>query len=163
MMGPGEWVSAERRTLALDIEVDDTVVATLGFENGALGVIEATNAAQPENLEGSISILGEGGTVVIGGFAVNQMDTWKFNKVHEMDKDVMEHSENPRNPDGKGDVYGFGHARFYENVIQNLKEGKGTVVDGEAGLQSLKLIEAIYESADTGAKVFLKKASKLGK
>lgn len=157
IMGPVQWVFASTKTMSLDIEVDDTGVAILGFENGALGVIEATNAAQPENLEGSISIMGEGGTVVIGGIAVNKMDTWKFNKYDKMDDDIMEHSENPK------DVYGFGHARFYANVVENLKTGKGTVVDGEEGRKSLELISAIYESAKTGTKIYLKKESKLGK
>ena len=158
IMGSVQWVMASKKTFLLDIEVDDTLVAILGFDNGALGVIEATNAAQPENLEGSISILGEHGTVVIGGIAVNKMDTWKFdNYDKKMDDDIMNHSENPK------DVYGFGHARFYENVVQNIKSGKGTVVDGEEGLKSLKLINAIYESAETGTKVYLKKESKLGK
>ncbi|HUW04784.1 MAG TPA: Gfo/Idh/MocA family oxidoreductase, partial [Williamwhitmania sp.] len=157
MMGDVKWVQAHKATLSLDIEVDDTMVAILGFESGAVGVIEATNATQPENLEGSLSVLGENGTVVIGGIAVNKMETWKFKKAHKMDVDVMEHSENPK------DVYGFGHARFYENVVQNIKSGKGTVVDGEEGLKSLKLINAIYESAETGTKVYLKKESKLGK
>ena len=163
IMGDVKWVMAHKKTFLLDIEVDDTMVAIMGFENGAVGVIEATNAAQPDNLEGSVSILGEGGTVVIGGIAVNKMDTWKFKKYDKMDDDVMEHSENPKKPDGTGDVYGFGHARFYENVVQNIKSGKGTVVDGEEGLKSLKLINAIYESAETGTKVYLKKESKLGK
>ncbi len=157
IMGDVQWVFAHKATLSLDIEVDDTMIACVGFENGALGIIEATNAAQPENLEGSISVLGEGGTVVIEGIAVNKMHTWKFKKYDKMDDDVMEHSENPK------DVYGYGHARFYENVVQNIKTGKGTVVDGEEGLRSLRLIEAVYESAETGTKVFLNKESKLGK
>ena len=157
MMGDVKWVFAERKTLSLDIEVDDTLVAVLGFENGALGVIEATNACQPENLEGSISILGEKGTVVIGGIAVNKMETWKFKDYHKMDNDIMEHSENPK------DVYGFGHARFYANVVENIKSGKGAVIDGIEGRKSLELIQAIYESAETGTKVYLKKESRLGK
>jgi len=150
MMGPVRSVMAMTTTRLLDIEVDDTGVVILEFENGALGVIEATNAAQPENLEGSISILGEGGTVVIGGVAVNRIDTWRFAEEDSMDKDLGTFSENPP------DIYGYGHRRFYEAVVKNLKGKEASVIDGYEGRKSLELINAIYESAETGRRVYLK-------
>ena len=78
MMGDVESVFAKSRTALVDIEAEDTAVVLLKFRNGALGVIEATTATRPKDLEGSISILGEKGSVEIGGFAVNEMKVWNF-------------------------------------------------------------------------------------
>lgn len=97
-MGDVVSVHARATRALVNIEAEDTAVATLKFANGALGVIEATNATRPRDLEGSLSILGEGGTVVIGGFAVNQMLVWDF--VHPLpgdDRILEEFSVNPPN------------------------------------------------------------------
>ena len=104
MMGEVESVFAYSSRALVDIEAEDTAVVTLKFKNGAIGVIEATTATRPKDLEGSISILGEGGTVEIGGFAVNEMKVWNFVKPEKGDKEVIDnYSVNPPN------VYGFGH------------------------------------------------------
>ena len=104
MMGDIESVYAMSTTALVDIEAEDTAVVSVRFKNGALGVIEATTAARPKDLEGSLSILGETGTVEIGGFAVNNMKVWNFSESQEGDSDVMEkYSVNPPN------VYGFGY------------------------------------------------------
>lgn len=151
MMGDVESVFAKSRTALVDIETEDTAVVTLQFRSGALGVIEATTATRPKDLEGSISILGEKGTVVIGGFAVNQMETWSFVDQLDSDKDIMEkYSVNPPN------VYGFGHQVYYENVVDCLKHNKHQLVDGLTGRKSLEVIMAIYESIETGKEVFLR-------
>ncbi|RLB72156.1 MAG: gfo/Idh/MocA family oxidoreductase [Deltaproteobacteria bacterium] len=151
MMGDVESVFAKSRTALVDIETEDTAVVTLQFTNGALGIIEATTAARPKDLEGSISILGEKGTVVIGGFAVNEMKTWNFLEEIESDRDVMEqYSVNPPN------VYGFGHQAYYENVVDCLQHNKNQLVDGLTGRKSLEVIMAIYESIETGKEVFLR-------
>lgn len=149
MMGPVKSVMAMTTTRQLDIEVDDTGVVLLEFENGALGVIEATNATAIENLEGSISILGEKGTVIIGGVAVNKMEYWKFKDDNE-EIDIKSMSENPP------DIYGYGHRRFYENVVRCLKGNVADIIDGYEGRKPLELINAIYESAETGRRVYLK-------
>ena len=78
MMGEVDTVFAKSATALVNIEAEDTAVVLLRFRNGALGVIEATTATRPRDLEGSISILGEKGTVEIGGFAVNEMKVWNF-------------------------------------------------------------------------------------
>jgi predicted dehydrogenase len=123
-------------------------VVTLRFLSGALGVIEATTAARPIDLEGSLSLLGEGGSVEIGGFAVNEMKVWSFVKVHEGDESVMSrYSVNPPN------VYGFGHQAYYGHVIDCLTNNKPHLVDGLQGRKSLELINAIYESVETGQEV----------
>ncbi len=160
MMGDVESVFAKSRTALVDIETEDTAIVTIQFKNGALGIIEATTAVRPKDLEGSLSILGEKGTVVIGGFAVNKMDTWNFQDELESDKDVMEkYSVNPPN------VYGFGHQAYYENVVDCLLYNKQQLVDGLTGRKSLEIIMAIYESIETGKEVFLRfkpKKCKLG-
>ena len=160
MMGDVESVFAKSKTALVDIEAEDTAVVILKFRNGALGVIEATTAIRPKDLEGSISILGEKGSVEIGGFAVNEMKTWNFESSEESDIDVLtKYSVNPPN------VYGFGHQAYYDHVLQCLKTNAAALVDGLEGRKSLELINAIYESSETGQEVFLRfkpNKSKLG-
>ncbi len=158
MMGDVESVFAKSATALADIETEDTIVVTVKFRNGALGIIEATTAARPKDLEGSISILGENGTVVIGGFAVNEMKTWQFDHNKEGDDEVIEkYSVNPPN------VYGFGHQAYYQHVVDYLNGGGTNIVDGLQGRRSLELINAIYESVETGREVYLRFIPKLCK
>jgi predicted dehydrogenase len=156
MMGDVESVFAYSSTALADIEAEDTAVVVLKFANGALGLIEATTAARPTELEGSISILGERGTVEIGGFAVNQMKVWSFVEPTADDDMVMEnYSVNPPN------VYGFGHKAYYDHVVDCILHRKKHLVDGLVGRRSLELINAIYESVETGREVPLRFQSKL--
>ena len=158
----GDVVSVHARAVRalVDIEAEDTAIATLQFANGALGIIEATNAVRPRDLEGSLSVLGEGGTVVIGGFAVNKMITWDFEEPQPEDDEVLEKfSVNPPN------VYGYGHQAYYEHVVDCLKNDKAALVDGLEGRRSLELITALYESIETGKEVpirFKARNSRLG-
>lgn len=160
MMGDVDSVFAKATTALVNIEAEDTAIAVLKFRNGALGVIEATTAVRPKDLEGSISVLGETGTVEIGGFAVNQMKTWNFASALPGDEDVMQkYSVNPPN------VYGFGHQAYYEHVVDCLRRDRRHLVDGLEGRKSLELITAIYESVETGKEVplrFRPKLSRLG-
>jgi predicted dehydrogenase len=151
IMGDVESVFAKSITAMADIETEDTAVVTLKFKNGALGIIEATTATRPDNLEGSISILGEKGTVVVGGFAVNKMQTWLFEDKDPEDSKVLDdYSVNPPN------VYGFGHQAYYEHVIDCISEAGPNLVDGFQGRKSIELISAIYESVETSKEVFLR-------
>lgn len=151
MMGDVESVFAKMTTALADVETEDTAIVTLKFKSGALGIIEATTATRPTNLEGSISILGERGTVVVSGVAVNEMQTWVFEDKQDGDTDVFEqYSVNPPN------VYGFGHQAYYEHVVDCIRSGSANLVDGLQGRKSIELISAIYESAETGKEVFLK-------
>lgn len=151
MMGDVESVFARSITALANIEAEDTAVVTLKFRNGGLGVIEATTATRPKDLEGSVSILGEGGTVEIAGFAVNIMKTWSFVDINPGDEDVMEkYSVNPPN------VYGFGHQAYYEYVVDCISNNGPHLVDGFVGRKSLELINAIYESIETGREIFLR-------
>jgi len=149
-MGDVESVHARGVTALVDIEAEDTAVATLKFRSGALGVIEATGCARPKDMEGSLSILGSGGAVEIAGFAVNRIRTWQFVEPSAGDAEVMEKfSVNPPN------VYGFGHQAYYEHVVDCLANGATALVDGHHGKQSLELIMALYESIASGREVAL--------
>lgn len=159
-MGDVVSVHARGARMLVDIEAEDTAIATLRFANGALGVIEATNATRPRDLEGSLSILGDGGTVVIGGFAVNEMLVWDFVEPQEGDNEVLgKYSVNPPN------VYGYGHQAYYEHVVDCLRNDRAALVDGLEGRRSLELITALYESMETGEEVRLRfraRRSRLG-
>ena len=150
MMGPVESVKAYTATRLVDIEAEDTGVAVLRFSNGALGVIEATTATRPRDLEGSLSILGERGSVVIGGFAVNKLEIWNFSDPEVQALGNQDPSQAVPN------VYGLGHAAFYEEVLHCMETGKRPMLDGLAGRKSLEIINALYESATTGKEVFLR-------
>ncbi len=106
--GPGGERVRPTETRLVNIEAEDTGVAVLRFTSGALGIIEATTAARPKDLEGSISILGERGAVEIAGFAVNEIRTWNFADaaLGEAERMIAECSQDPPK------VYGFGHKLF---------------------------------------------------
>lgn len=156
MMGEVESVFARTETQLVNIEVEDTGVALLKFKNGALGIIEATTATRPIDLEGSISILGERGTVEVAGFAVNHLKTWKFEDYKPEDENISQLlSESPPN------VYGFGHRTFLQNVVDSIFNNRKALVDGLDGRRSLELINAIYESVETGREISLRFKPKL--
>ena len=162
MLGEPVSVMAKTKTYLSNIEVDDTAAAIISFENGAMGIVEATTATRPKDLEGSLSVLGENGSVVIGGFAVNKMETWNFKNVSEEESNqiIEKYAELPPN------VYGFGHQRYLEHIIDCIENNKQALVDGFEGRKSLELINAMYESAETGKEVFLRfhpHKSRLGK
>lgn len=151
MMGDVESVFAMSNTALVNIETEDTAVVTVRFTNGALGVIEATTATRPKDLEGSISILGEKGSVEIGGFAVNELKVWSFLDSRPGDEMVLsDYSVNPPN------VYGYGHHAYYNHVVDSILNRKPQLVDGLEGRRSLELITAIYESIETGREVSLR-------
>lgn len=147
-MGDVEAIHAHGTTALVNIETEDTCVATVRFRNGALGVIEATGATRPKDMEGSLSVLGSGGAVEIAGFAVNKIRTWQFVDALPLDQEVVEKfSVNPPN------VYGFGHQAYYEHVVDCLANGKPALVDGIEGRRSLEFVAAIYESMASGREV----------
>lgn len=161
MMGDVDSVYAYTATQLVKVEVEDTATAVLKFANGALGVVEATTATRPKDQEGSISVLGERGMVEVGGFAMNEIRTWQFDKPEPGDEALTsETSEMPAN------VYGFGHAAYLKDVAIAIQTGRGGLVDGLEGMKSLRLINAMYESAETKQEVKLRfnpVAVKLGK
>ena len=147
LVGPVESVTAKTATLARRIETEDSGIAILKFRNGALGTIEVTMLTYPRNLEGSITILGEKGTVKVGGTAVNKIEHWAFSEYDDDDKLVDLAASNPPN------VYGYGHEGYYRNVLRVLRGEAKADTDGRAGRKSLELILGIYESAKTGREI----------
>ena len=147
LVGPVESVMAKTATQARRIEAEDSGVALLKFRSGALGVIEVNVLTYPRNLEGSITILGEKGSVKIGGTAVNRVEHWLFADYDDDDKLIDSANTNPPN------VYGFGHEGYYRNVLAVLRGEAQPQTDGRAGRKSLELILGIYESAKIGREV----------
>jgi len=151
MMGDVKSVFGLGKTQLANIETEDTAAVVLEFTNGALGLIEATTATRPRDLEGSLSVMGEKGSVEISGFAVNEMRHWEFVNPEDEDEEILvKYSVNPPN------VYGFGHQAYYDHVINGLTHPGQKLVDGLEGRKSLELIIAIYESIETGKQVELK-------
>jgi len=151
MMGDVESVMAMSTHALAKIEAEDTAVATLRFRNGALGVVEATTATRPKDLEGSLSILGEFGSVEVGGFSANDLKTWNFST--PMTDDETTFASLGRNPEHP---YGYAHAEYYAHVVRCIEGGGRQLVDGLEGRKSLELITAIYESIETNREVQLR-------
>lgn len=149
MIGPVESVQAYSSTLARNIEVEDTGVASIKWRSGALGSINVTMLTYPKNYEGSLTILGEKGTVRVGGLAVNEIQAWEFAEPDPMDEMVKDASYQTSS------VYGFGHAVYYENVIQTLRGEAEPDTDGREGLRSLELLVAIYLASRQGRRIAL--------
>lgn len=149
LVGPVDRVMAKTATLGRSIEAEDTGVAVLSFRNGALGVLEVTMLTYPKNMEGSLTILGETGSVKIGGTAVNRIEHWEFSTYDDDDKLVEAANTTPPN------VYGFGHEAYYRNVVSVLEGEAEPDTDGRSGRKSLELILGAYQSARTGREVAL--------
>lgn len=149
IVGPIESVQAYTGTLARDIEVEDTGVMSIRWRSGALGSVNATMLTYPKNLEGSITILGEKGTVRIGGVAVNEIQHWEFADTDSTDAMIKNANYSTTS------VYGFGHPLYYDNVIKVLFGEAEPETDGREGLKSLELLIATYLSARDGRRVAL--------
>jgi UDP-N-acetyl-2-amino-2-deoxyglucuronate dehydrogenase len=149
IVGPIESVQAYTATLARDIEVEDTGVISVRWRNGALGSMNVTMLTYPSNLEGSITIIGELGTVRIGGVAVNQIQQWQFAEERPEDEGIARASYETSS------VYGFGHPLYYDNVITVMRGEAAPETDGREGLKSLEVLIASYLSARDGKRVAL--------
>lgn len=149
LVGPVESVQAYVATLARNIQVDDTATVGVRWRAGALGSINVTMLTHPKNLEGSLTILGEHGTVRIGGVAVNEIEHWEFAEPRPEDESVAQASYQTTS------VYGFGHPLYYDNVIQTLRGEAQAETDGREGLRSLEILIASYLSARDGRRVAL--------
>lgn len=149
LVGPVESVQAYTATLARDIEVEDTGVLSLRWRSGALGSVNVTMLTFPKNMEGSITILGEKGSVRVGGVAVNEIQSWEFSEPHEMDDEIKSASYETAS------VYGHGHPLYYDNVIKTLRGEAQPETDGREGLRSLELLIASYKAARDGRRICL--------
>ena len=149
LAGPVESVVAITATQERRIEAEDSGAAVLQFRNGGIGVLDVTMLTYPKNLEGSLTILGDRGSVKIGGTAVNRVDTWLFEDYDDDDKLIEAAATTPPS------VYGFGHEGYYRNVVRVLRGDAVPDTDGAEGRKSLEIIVAIYESARTGRRISL--------
>lgn len=141
LIGPVESLQAMTATLARQIEAEDSGVVNLRWQSGALGSMNVCMLTYPKDLEGSITILGEKGTVRIGGVALNKIDHWIFSSSQPEDEGLGSISYETES------VYGFGHPLCYKNIIEVMRGESLPETDGEEGLKSLELLSAIYQSA----------------
>lgn len=146
-------VQAATRRFMRPIDAEDFGAAIVEFKSGAVGIIEGTADVYPKNLNETLSIFGTTGTVVIGGLAVNKMETWRFSDSEQ----IGDTEDKVLNPDEKDppSVYGFGHTAHIANVLDSLENGTQPLNNGESAKKALDIILAIYESQKTGKAVDL--------
>lgn len=150
LMGPVQSVYAYSATLAHHMEAEDVGVAVLRFQSGALATIEGSTLTWPQNLEGSIAIFGERGSVKIGGTALNRVTLWKVEGELEQEAELLT-SQRVDPPS----VYGSSHRTVLRDFVDAIRTGRDPVTPGPEARRSLALVLAIYESAHTGREVSL--------
>jgi len=148
LIGPIDKVQSMMSTTR-DIEVEDTGVLNVKWRNGALGSMSVTMLTYPKNLEGSITILGEKGTVRVGGVAVNDIQIWDFDEPKDYDEQIQQANYETTS------VYGFGHPLYYKNVVDVMRGNAEPETDGREGLKSLEVLIAAYQSARDGKTISL--------
>lgn len=144
LLGDVECVASRTATQLVRVEVEDTAVATLRFANGALGVIEVTTAARPDDFEASVSVLAERGTAILTGIACNQLSTYTLDP-----EAAAACSEN------FPDAYGFGHWPFFQDVIADLTDGCAHPISFAEGMRAIRLLNALYRSAEENHEILL--------
>ena len=128
------------------LECEDIGMAVVKFKNGAVGTIEGTVNVYPKNLEETLYLFGENGTVKLGGTSCNNIDVWNFADAEESKAGMKEETSN---------VYGNGHTALFADVIEAIKTGKKPYVDAAAGRNALEMVLAVYKSQRTGLPVKL--------
>ncbi len=153
---PPETAYAKMGTAGFSIDVEDHGVGVIKFSNGVIGSLNLSNLTFPKDLEGSITILGEKGTVKIGGTCMNKIEIWEFSESAEEDQLIKEAETSPPT------VYGFGHITFYEKVANYLLRGAGEteVITGREGIKSVALLEGLYLSNQLAEEVRFPLANK---
>ncbi len=159
--GKVKSVFAKMGTYLVDIEAEDLLVGTLKYENGALGTIEATTCARPKDIKAEITILGEKGSIILSGFAMNKLEHLKIEGEVEEETFAKGFEENPDHP------LGFSHFTYLSSAVDYFLEGKEApwLVKGKEALYSLEIIVGLYESAEKGEEIsfpFVPEKCKLG-
>lgn len=132
------------------IDAEDLGIAVIRFKNGTYGIVEGTTDVYPRNLEETLYLFGEKGTVKAGGNSVNIIEEWRFaDELDDPEHVKKEYGENPPN------VYGFGHTPLYADMIDAIVNNREPYVSGEDGKRALELVLAIYKSAAEGVPVKL--------
>lgn len=137
MNSPVKSVKSERGTFLRKIEMEDFGALLLRFENQAIGIVEGSACVYPQNLEETLSVFGETGTVVIGGLAVNEIKTWQF--ADQRDDDLEDESQEVVN------VYGEGHTPLYADFAAAIEQDTKPYIDGYEGRKSVAIILQAYE------------------
>lgn len=148
MMGPVESVHAYTATRMRNIEAEDNAAAVLRFRNGALGMIESSVTIYPKNLEETLNIFGATGTAVVGGVAVNRLETWRFADGQDREEVIL--AEQEADP---ASVYGWGHKPMIADFVQAIQNERAPIVPGPEGRKALEIILAIYQSSRSGQPV----------
>ena len=147
-IGDVDSVFAHTATLAHKMQAEDAGVAVIRFKNGALGTVEGSTLTYPENLEGSVALFGEHGSVKIGGTALNRKSIWKIEGALEHERELLMHDQvDPPS------VYGFSHQAVIADMIAALRENREPRTNGREARKSVALVLAMYESARTGVAV----------
>jgi UDP-N-acetyl-2-amino-2-deoxyglucuronate dehydrogenase len=162
LCGPVNCVVAKSANRLNNLEAEDTMVASIKFDSGALGTIEATTAARPEDFEASLSIVGEGGMVVIGGVALNQIEIWNFvEPVPEDEEVILNYSQEV--PSG----YGLGHIPLLQELVSRLQNSNiNPILSASEAVKAIELVHALYSSIEKNSWVNLydkPRSEKLGK
>jgi len=139
--GLTQTITAMTRRAMRPIEAEDFGAALVRFKSGAIGIIEGTTCLYPKNLEETLSVFGERGTAVLGGVAVNRIQTWLFDKPHPQDEEIASlSSEDPAN------VYGSGHTPLYADFIKAVMTGAQPLVNAEEGMKAMQIVLGAYQS-----------------
>jgi UDP-N-acetyl-2-amino-2-deoxyglucuronate dehydrogenase len=150
LLGRPESVFAYSATLGHRMEAEDIGVATIRFRGGPLGVVEGSTVTYPENLEGSVAIFGERGSLKVGGTALNRKVIWKVEGELEHEKELL-----TREQIDPPSVYGASHRAVIADMIEAILAGRAPKTDGAEAKKSLALVLAMYESARTGQPVVI--------
>ncbi|MDO6355559.1 Gfo/Idh/MocA family oxidoreductase [Caloramator sp. CAR-1] len=148
MGGEIDSVYAQTGNFIRDIEAEDFGAIIIRFKNGAIGIVEGSACVYPKNLEETLSIFGENGSVVIGGLAVNRIETWRFADGKDSEEEILKMQEG--DPDT---VYGYGHTPLFKDMIDAIKNNREPLVNGEEGKKGMEIILAAYKSQKTGMPV----------
>ena len=148
MGGEADTVYAQTGNFLRDIEAEDFGAIIIRFKNGAIGIVEGTACVYPKNLEETLSIFGEKGTVCIGGLAVNKIEAWRFADNLDSEEEILKQQEG--DPDN---VYGFGHISLYKDMIDAIRNNSEPLISGGEGRKGMQIILAAYKSQKTGMPV----------
>jgi predicted dehydrogenase len=148
MGGEIETVYAQCDTFLRDIQAEDFGAILIRFKNGSIGIVEGSACVFPKNLEETLSIFGESGTVCIGGLAVNKIEIWRFADGIDNEDTILKSQED--DPDS---VYGFGHIPLFKDMLDAIKENREPLINGTEGKKGMSIILAAYKSRLTGLPV----------
>lgn len=149
MMGPASRVQAVIARRYRPLEAEDVAVAALQFQSGALGGIEAATTVEPQDLEETLSIFGDRGTVIVGGLALNQIRAWRFADAAPGEEQQVQQET----AQAIRSVYGLGHLPLLADFCQAIREDRSPAVDGVQGRHAIELVLAVYRAAETGQAV----------